>query len=123
MPRFLIVDDEPLISEMLCDWLVELGHEIAGPVASVESALAVIAREKELDGAILDVSLRDGDSYPIAEQLRLRSVPFAFATGHSADHLAPRFHGAMTLMKPFVFDNLRATVAGMLKSVDLKKGA
>lgn len=123
MPRFLVVDDEPLIAEMLCDWLMELGHEVAGPAATVDRALALIAEEAPgLAGAILDVTLRDGYSYPIAEELYRRRIPFAFATGHSANLLEPRFHGAMTLMKPFVFDNLEATVAQMLRSVHLCKG-
>ena len=29
--RVLIVDDEPMISLLLEDWLNELGHEVVGP--------------------------------------------------------------------------------------------
>ena len=31
--RVLIVDDEPMISLLLEDWLNELGHEVVGPRA------------------------------------------------------------------------------------------
>ena len=36
MARILIVEDEPLISMMLEDWLAEMGHEPVGPVESLE---------------------------------------------------------------------------------------
>ena len=31
MARILVVDDEPLISAMTKDWLLELGHAVVGP--------------------------------------------------------------------------------------------
>lgn len=113
MPRILIVEDEPIISDMLCDWVSELGYEMAGPAYTVNRALAVIARGEPLDGAILDVTLSDGDSYPVAEELRRRRVQFAFATGHGVDALAPQFRDAATLIKPFAFDAFQAALAKM----------
>jgi DNA-binding NtrC family response regulator len=116
MPRFLLVDDEALIAAMLHEWVIELGFGVAGPAACVESALALIAQEaKMLSGAILDVTLGDGDSYPIADELNRLGIPFAFATGHGVHALAPRFRGAMTLLKPFVYDDLDATLTRMLQ--------
>jgi DNA-binding response OmpR family regulator len=116
MPRFLLVDDEALLAELLNDWLVELGHEVVGPVASVEDALPLIETEgNRLSGAILDVTLAHGDSYPIADELRRLGIPFAFATGHGVHGLDPRFRGAMTLLKPFVFDDLHAALTRMLQ--------
>ena len=40
--RILIVDDEPMISMLLEDWVEELGHEVVGPARDVASALALI---------------------------------------------------------------------------------
>ena len=37
--------------------------------------------DMSLDGAIIDVSLRGEESDAVAEALRARSIPFAFATG------------------------------------------
>jgi CheY-like chemotaxis protein len=80
MPRILLVDDEALIAAMLHEWVVELGFDVAGPTACVESALALIVKEaKTLSGAILDVTLGQGDSYPIADELHRLGIPFAFA--------------------------------------------
>jgi DNA-binding response OmpR family regulator len=117
MPNILIVDDEPLISAMLEDWLVELGFDVVGPAHCVDDALALIAEHAaSLDGAILDVTLRDGTSYPVADELRQRGVPFAFATGHAHGKQPPRFGDALTLFKPFVFEDIQATVAQILGS-------
>ena len=115
MPRILVVDDETLISALLEDWLVELGCEVVGPADCVETALALIAEHAaSLNGAILDVTLGDKDSYPVADELRQRGIPFAFSTGHGPGGLPPRFGDAITLFKPFLFDDMKAAVARML---------
>ena len=80
MPRILVVDDEPLISMLMGDWLVELGCEVVGPARSVKEGLDM-AGSADLDGAILDINLSGDKSYAVAEALSERGVPFAFATG------------------------------------------
>jgi DNA-binding response OmpR family regulator len=103
----LIVEDEPLISMMLEDFVDTLGHSVAGTADSVEAALAHVATGG-FDVAILDVHLRGGEaSWPVADALFERDVPFLLATG---GHVAP------TLAKPFTMDGVRvaleASVAG-----------
>jgi DNA-binding response OmpR family regulator len=82
-PRVLIVEDEPLIAMLVQEWLEELGCKVIGPAASVSGALELIAGA-ELEGAVLDVSLGKEESFPIADELRKRRVPFVFATGYGA---------------------------------------
>jgi len=113
MPRILVVEDEPLIAMLLEDWLAELGCDTVGPIGSAPQALALIGRE-ELDGAILDVSLDGHDSFAVADALRAREIPFAFATGHGVSRVAERFRHAPTLVKPYDFERLRETIATML---------
>lgn len=103
--RILIVEDEALIAEMLQDWLSELGCEIAGPVASNEAGLALLARSA-VTGAILDITIRDGHSYEIAKELQRLGVPFVFATGHGDEVIDPQFSDVPVLQKPFDFDAL-----------------
>ena len=79
MPRILVVDDEPLISMLVENWLGELGCKVVGPARTVADGLALA--DGQLDGAILDVNLAGGTCYPLANALRLRGVPLAFATG------------------------------------------
>jgi DNA-binding response OmpR family regulator len=110
MPRILVLDDEPLISMMLEEWLTELGYETLGPANSVRSALDFIANAA-LDAAILDVSLGDEQCYSVADALRGRGIPFALATGHGAHGVDIRFKDALVLSKPFDFEEVRDVMA------------
>ena len=65
----LIVEDEPLISMMLEDFLQSLGHEVAAVCESVDEARTAVA-DREFDLAILDVNLKGESVWPIAAQLR-----------------------------------------------------
>jgi DNA-binding response OmpR family regulator len=113
--RILILDDEPLISDMLQDWLAELRCEAIGPVETAAGALGLIDAEP-LDGAILDVSLRGGDSFQVARELRNRGVPFAFATGYDRGDVATEFPEAGILRKPFSLEDLKVTLVAFRKS-------
>ena len=118
MARILIVDDEPLITAMLEDWLSELGDIVVGPAHSLARALELV--DSDIDAAIVDVSLGKDNSYPVLEALIARGLPFALATGHGRESIEPRYREQATLMKPFEFatfrqalDRLRAAERGM----------
>ena len=113
MPRILWVEDEPLFAMLVVDWLADLDCEPVGPAASVPAALGLVD-EIELDGAILDVSLDGHDSFPVADVLRARQIPFAFATGHGVGRIAERFHDVPTLIKPYDFERVRDVVTRLL---------
>jgi CheY-like chemotaxis protein len=112
VPRILVVDDEPLISMLMEDWLTELGCEVVGPARSVQQGLD-IAGSAELDGAILDVNLAGKNSYLVAETLKRRGVPFAFATGDGVIDAESGFRDPILLSKPFDFEGVK-TVLGKL---------
>ena len=80
--RLLIVEDEYLIAADLALTLEEHGATVLGPVGSVADAIALIAAEQTLDGAVLDINLGRERAWPIAAELRQRGVPFVFATGY-----------------------------------------
>jgi DNA-binding response OmpR family regulator len=113
VPRILIVDDEPLIAMMVEEWLAELGCEVVGPARSVEEGLDM-AGTAELDGAILDVNLGGRNCFSVANALKLRGVPFAFATGDSGIDKEAGFADPILLNKPFVFDDVKAVVGRLL---------
>ena len=89
MARILIVDDEPLITAMMEDWLAELGHVVVGPAHNLARALDLA--DGEIDAAIVDVSLGKDNSYPLVEALIARGAPFALATGHGREGIEPRY--------------------------------
>lgn len=111
--RILIVEDEPLIAEMLRDWVLELGCEVAGPVASNEAGLELLG-QGAVTAAILDITVADGHTYPIAKALQALDLPFVFATGHGSESIDPEFKDAPTLQKPFDFDALAEIVAALV---------
>jgi CheY-like chemotaxis protein len=104
--RILIVEDEPLIAMMLEDFLDVLGKQLAGQADTVADALSLIDRGG-IDAAILDVNLRGGEqSWPIADALAARNVPFVFATGGSQEGLIEAHRMRPTLAKPFTMDGV-----------------
>ncbi len=113
MPRILVVDDEPLIAMMVEEWLAELGCEVVGPARSVEEGLTM-AGTAGLDGAILDVNLGGQNCFSVANALKSRGVPFAFATGDSRIDKDAGFADPILLSKPFVFDDVKAVVGRLL---------
>lgn len=111
--RVLLVEDENLIALLLEDMLTDLGHTVIGPVARLNKALEIAQREA-LDAAILDVNINGGDTYPVAEALAARDIPFFFSTGYGKNSLRTPYHDHPTLQKPFQQDDLQKLFAEML---------
>lgn len=98
--RILVIEDEPLISMMLEDFLDALGREVSGVADSVSAALAQLG-QCEVDAAILDVNLRGGEkSWPVAAALHQAGIPFVLATG-GLDMVAEEYRDRPVLSKPF----------------------
>jgi DNA-binding response OmpR family regulator len=114
VPRILVLDDEPLISMLMEDWLNELGCEVVGPARSLEHGLD-LASKAEFDAAILDVNLGGQNSFSVANTLKLRGIPFAFATGDSGVDKTSGFADPVLLNKPFDFAQVKAVVGKLLK--------
>ena len=107
----LIVEDEPLIAMMLEDFLESLGHRVAGSVDSVDDALARV-EEGGFDIAILDVRLKDGKtSWPIADVLKARGIPFVIATGGHIEPPPAEHADAPNLSKPYTIDAIEPALA------------
>jgi DNA-binding response OmpR family regulator len=81
--RVLVVEDTFLIAVDLADQLTDSGYQVVGPVSTVKHALETMDGA-ELDGALLDVNLDGERSFPIAELLAARGIPFIFLTGTTA---------------------------------------
>jgi CheY-like chemotaxis protein len=106
----LIVEDEPLISMMLEDFVETLGHQVAGTADCVSDALEKVA-SGGFDVAILDVHLRGGEaSWPVADALSDRGAPFLLATGGHVEPPPERHRGATLLPKPFTIDGVKSAL-------------
>lgn len=103
--RILLVEDEMLVAMNLEDMLLTLGHEVAGLANRLEAALA-LAREGDFDIAMLDVNLAGQPSFPVADALRERGLPFLFATGYGVAGIAEEYRSAPVIQKPFRMQDL-----------------
>lgn len=107
--RILVVEDEFLIANMLCDMLAEVSAVVVGPSFNVQQALHAL-RDQAVDAAILDMNLNGEWSDPVAEELVKRGIPFVFTTGYQAEERAARF-GARIVAKPYDWTELAGAVA------------
>ena len=98
--RVLVVEDETLIAVMIEDILRAMECEIVGPTGKLETALQLV-RDVAFDVAILDVTIRGGKVYPVAEQLLARGIPFVLASGYGDWALPPLLQDQRRLTKPF----------------------
>ena len=96
----LIVEDEAMVAMLLEDLLHELGCHVVEIASRVETALASILA-RIFDVAILDVNLKGETSYPVADVLALRKVPFLFATGYGTEAIPEKYRQRVVLQKPF----------------------
>lgn len=98
--RILVVEDEIMIAILIEDMLETLGCDVVGPASRLDEALR-LAREVAFDAAILDVTIRGGQSFPVAEVLQERNIPFVLASGYGEWALPEAFRGNTRLQKPF----------------------
>ena len=113
--KTLIVEDELLVSMLIEDILTELGCVVIGTAASVNEALSHITGQSEIDVAILDVNLGCEKSFPIADALIARGVPFIFATGFGPADIVERYPETPLLHKPYVPKSLASVLSGLTK--------
>ena len=112
--RVLVVEDEMMVSMLIEDMLSELGCQVVGPASRLDDALE-LAREAEMDCAVLDVNLGGQPIFPLADLLRERGLPFAFATGYGDAGVRDVDRQAPVLQKPFREGDL-ARVLGELRA-------
>jgi CheY-like chemotaxis protein len=107
--RILVVEDETLIAVLIEEVLQSLACIVVGPVAKLDDALR-LASEEALDAAILDVTIRGGHVYPVAEQLLVRGIPFLLASGYGGWVLPEHLQDRPRLTKPFTDRDLEEQV-------------
>lgn len=112
--RILIVEDEMLVAMLIEDLLLELGHQPVGPAMRLEPALEQAATA-DIDMAILDINLAGKRSFPVADCLTARGIPFIFASGYGTAGLEPPYLSALVLQKPFDHNQLRAALKAAAK--------
>jgi CheY-like chemotaxis protein len=111
--RVFLVEDESLVTMLIEDNLAELGCVIAGLASRFGDAMEK-AKFLSFDVAILDVNLNGEQTFPIAEALLDRGVPFVFSTGYGVTILTPPLQGVPVLAKPFQLRDLETALCAAL---------
>ena len=111
--RVLVVEDEALIAMNMREMLDELGCVVVAAATRVEEALAAL-EGGGIDAVLLDVNLHGRPSFPVADALAAREVPFVFATGYGAHTLREDLRDRPLLPKPFRMRELEQVLAGAL---------
>lgn len=102
----IIVEDEPLLTMLLEDFIDTLGLDCVGSASTLEEGFALV-RGGGFDTAILDLNLGGDVSWPIADELADRSVPFLVATGGAIHAVPPRHQNVRTLAKPYSLESIQ----------------
>lgn len=111
--RVLIVEDEMLAALELTDILESRDCEVVGPAGSLKDALP-LAQTGGYDLAILDITLRDGEVFPLAEWLRDNGKPFIFATAYGSSAGLPEgFSDSILIPKPYPERRLVQALCGV----------
>jgi CheY-like chemotaxis protein len=112
--RILVVEDEMLILLNVEDMLADLGCESVSAAATVDQALDLIEAQP-FDAAMVDVNLDGTKSYPVADALAARGVPFLFSTGYSGQSMKVGYRDRPVLGKPYRDAELAQVLARLLR--------
>ncbi len=112
--RALVVEDEIMVAMYVEDLLTELGFEVAAIATGLDQALP-LAREGTFDFAVLDINLAGEPSFPVAEVLRQRGIPFMFASGYGSKGVSDEFRTAVRIQKPFLGRDLAQAIGKIVQ--------
>lgn len=101
----LVIEDEMLILMMIEDMLADLGCESIAVASKIGQAVTLIDGQL-FDAAMVDLNLNGIASYPIADALTARDVPYFFSTGSSVTNIEDGYRDQDVLKKPFTFEQL-----------------
>ena len=116
--RILVLEDEVLLAIEATETLEELGATVIGPAHRIESAMALLDRERP-DAALLDVNINGATSEAVARRLSEAAVPFVLATGYgSQSGISGEF---AVIDKPYNRMQLKSVFARMLTGCSMRE--
>ncbi|MCB1313083.1 MAG: response regulator [Sedimentitalea sp.] len=119
--EILVVEDEWMLAYDLAEQIGEAGYAVVGPAPSVGKALDLIASQR-VDAGLLDLNLGGETSYPVADALSKKGIPFAFLTGYTARELRSGFRDCLLLSKPVSTGKLAALLQDLTARLSARRG-
>ena len=112
--RILVLEDEYIVAMLLETELNDAGAIVLGPFGKLEQAIEVIKAGKQIDAAILDLNIRGEFSYPVADLLSERGVPFIFTTGYDGSAMPSLYANFPRCEKPVSASKLTLALQRLL---------
>lgn len=109
----LLVEDNAMIALDIEDILLEAGVQNVRLATTLEDADHHLT--EHIDFAVLDFSVGDGTTEPLAERLKEMGIPFLFVSGFAEKVSLPTgLNDTPIVVKPFQPDELLAAIDSLL---------
>ena len=109
----VVVEDEPIFATEIACAIVAAGGRVVGPAYSLAEAFEMTAGA-ELDGALLDLNLRNEKVFSLADALADRGVPIVFVTAEIWPVIPERHAGCRVVGKPINDAKVVATITAAI---------
>ncbi|MPY69307.1 MAG: response regulator [Alphaproteobacteria bacterium] len=111
--RVLVVEDDELFADMVSDILNEDGYTVVGPFSNLRHSFEAL-EEGSVAIAVLDINLRDGTSFPLADHLASEDIPVIFLTSRGREEIPARYRIHTVLPKIGPAARLLSALAAVL---------
>lgn len=119
--RVLLVEDQLIIALDVEMMLTAIGVGTVETASSVGEALALLATSTP-DVAVLDINLGLDTSWPVAEELTRRNIPFVLASGYgNLSGISGAWMDSPTIRKPYDQEVLGAAIMRAIETHRLSK--
>ena len=123
-PTVLVVEDDELIREIVCDVLEDPQFEVLS-VNSTRSAIEALDSGADIVAAFLDVDLGDqGGGYVVARHARLIHPELRViytSGGGRPDHAAQRVEGSLFVPKPYTPSRVLALIQDAVHAAEVDR--
>jgi len=112
--HILLVEDSWIVACQIEAIVLEAGYTVVGPTGYLAEAIEIASTE-QIAAALLDIEISGGDhTYPVAEALMARGIPFAFISSRPRREIDPVYRDLPSIGKPFRPAALLATLSELV---------
>lgn len=113
MARILLVEDHDLVHRLLCDAIIEAGHQADCMTTRAEALAALAPGSHHL--AIVDVALPDGSGYDVARRANELGMTVILMSGEKDQVTSLSTSSVQFLAKPFDINEFLRLIADKVR--------